>query len=168
LGIHFLGGDAVGRYGTAGLADVTVRPDGVLVPIRSYQGLGTFEIHKKKFDVYLNYGAEYAARNWFTDPASGKPVGYGSPLFGVAGCASEPLPGAGGFTPGSQSGCTADTRVLSEATVGFWYRFYNGPKGKVQFGPQYSYVQRSTWSGTGGDPMATENMFLTSFRYYLP
>lgn len=168
LGFHFLGGDAVGRYGTAGLADVTVRPDGVLVPIRSYQGLGTFEVHKKKFDVYLNYGAEYAARNWFTDAASGKAVGYGSPLFGVAGCASEPLPGAGGFAPGSQSGCTSDTRVVSEATLGFWYRLYNGPKGKVQFGPQYSYVQRSTWSGTGGDPMATENMFLTSFRYYLP
>jgi len=168
LGIHFLGGDAVGRYGTAGLADVTVRPDGVLVPIRSYQGLGTFEVHKKKFDVYLNYGVEYAARNWFTDPASGKPVGYGSPLFGVAGCASEPLPGAGGFTPGAQSGCTSDSRAVSEATVGFWYRFYNGPKGRVQFGPQYSYVQRGTWSGTGGDPMATENLFLTSFRYYLP
>jgi archaellum component FlaC len=167
LGIHFLGGDAVGRYGTAGLADVTVRPDGVLVPIRSYQGLGTFEVHKKKFDFYLNYGAEYAARTSFTD-SSGKGVGYGSPLFGVAGCATEPLPGAGGFVPGSQSGCTADTRVVAETSVGFWYRFYNGPKGKVQFGPQYSYVQRSTWSGTGGDPMATENMFLTSFRYYLP
>jgi hypothetical protein len=55
-----------------------------------------------------------------------------------------------------------------EGTAGFWYRFYNGPKGKLQFGTQYSYVTRNTWSGVGGDPHGIENMFLTSFRYYLP
>jgi hypothetical protein len=168
LGIHFLGGDGVGRYGTAGLADTTVRPDGVLVPIRSYQSLGTLEVHKSLFDLYLNYGGEYAARTAFTDPVTGKPVGYGSPLFSNSGCATEPLPGGGGFSPGAQSSCTGDSRLVTEATVGFWYRFYSGPKGKIQFGPQYSFVQRNAWSGTGGQPTATENMFLTSFRYYLP
>jgi hypothetical protein len=53
--------------------------------------------------------------------------------------------------------------------LGFWYRIYNGPKGRLQFGPQYSYVLRSTWAGANGfQPKATENMFFTSFRYYLP
>jgi hypothetical protein len=168
LGFHFLGGDGIGRYGTSSLADTTVRPNGTLALIHGYQGLGTFEIHEKLFDLYLNYGGEYAARTWYTDPVSGKTMGYGSPFFVVTGCAFEPLPGAGGFTPGAQTNCNADTRFVSEATLGFWYRFYNGPKGRVQFGPQYSYVERSAWSGAGGAPRATENMFLTSFRYYLP
>jgi peptidoglycan hydrolase CwlO-like protein len=168
LGVHFLGGDGVGRYGTTSLPDVTVRPDGTLAPIHSYQGLGTFEIHKKKFDIYLNYGGEYAARTWYTDPVSGKAMGYGSPAFSNSGCGTEPLPGSGGFAPGSQSGCTGDTRLITELSTGFWYRLYNGPKGKVQFGPQYSFVQRNAWSGDGGQPTATENMWFTSFRYYLP
>ena len=168
LGFHFLGGDGVGRYGTSSLADTTVRPDGTLALVHSYQALGTIEIHERLFDLYFNYGGEYAARTWYTDPVTGKPVGYGSPLFVVSGCSTEPLPGAGGFVPGTQSNCNADARFVSEGTIGFWYRFYNGPKGKVQFGPQYSYVERSAWSGNGGEPRATENMFLTSFRYYLP
>ena len=38
----------------------------------------------------------------------------------------------------------------------------------MQWGPQYSYVVRNTWSGAGGQPHGVENMFFTSFRYYLP
>ena len=41
IGLHFLGGNGIGRYGTAGLADVVARPDGVVVPVRNYQMLGT-------------------------------------------------------------------------------------------------------------------------------
>ena len=55
-----------------------------------------------------------------------------------------------------------------EGTIGFWYRFYNGPKGRIQWGPQYSYINRNSWSGVGNSPNAVENMFFTSFRYYLP
>jgi hypothetical protein len=59
---------------------------------------------------------------------------------------------------------------LIEGTVGFWYRFYNGPKGRFQFGPQYSYVTRNAWSGSGtpNEPHGLDNMVFTSFRYYLP
>jgi len=69
--------------------------------------------------------------------------------------------------------CTADTRNLIEGTLGFWYRFYNGPKGRLQSGLQYSYTVRNTWSGTSNDagitgPAGRQNMVLTSFRYYLP
>jgi len=168
LGGHFFGGSGIGRYAPSGLPDTTVRPDGTLALIHNYQALATIELHQKAYDLYLNYGGEYAGRAWYLDPVSGKPVGYGSPLFSNTGCATEPVPGAGGFSPGSQSSCTGDTRLLTEATVGFWFRLYNGERGKIQFGPQYSFVQRNGWSGTGGQPTATENMFLTSFRYYLP
>jgi hypothetical protein len=168
LGAHFLGGNGVGRYGTAGLPDATVHSNGALALLRSYQGLGTIEWHHPKYDIYGNAGVEYVDRHWNIDPISGKPVGYGSTLFNNSGCYSETLPGANGFTPGPLSNCNGDTRNVIEGTFGFWYRLYDGPKGKVQFGPQYSYVTRNTWAGTGGTPHAVDNMVFTSFRYYLP
>lgn len=174
LGVHGLVGDGVGRYGTGGLPDATVRPDGTLALIHSYQGLGTWEFHYPKFDLYMNAGAEYAARTAYVN-GSGAGVGYGSPLFNNSGCWSEPTPGSGGYAPAAVANCTADTRNLIEGTVGFWYRFYKGSKGTVQWGPQYSYYVRNTWRGTAttggnpnGEPQGKENMFFTSFRYYLP
>jgi hypothetical protein len=61
-----------------------------------------------------------------------------------------------------------------EGTLGFWYRFYSGPRGSLRFGTQYSYVDRQTWSGAGFSkgtsltPVGLDNMVFTSFRYYLP
>jgi len=168
VGVHLLGGNGIGRYGTAGLSDATVHPDGTLALIRSYQGLGTLEFHYPKFDLYFNGGVEYAGRTAFLN-SKGAGVGYGSPLFSNAGCSTETLPGGNGFTPGALGSCNGDTRNLQEGTVGFWYKIYNGPKGRVQFGPQYSYVLRNTWVDLAGNrPKGTENMFFTSFRYYLP
>jgi hypothetical protein len=177
LGVHFLGGNGVGRYGTTTLPDATVRSDGVLQLLRSYQALGTLEWHSPKVDIYLNGGGEYVGHGWTL--ASGKPVGYGSPLFANSSCFSEPVAGVGtagqfpvsttGFVPGSLgSKCTGDTRNIIEGTFGFWYKIYNGPKGRIQLGPQYSYVVRNTWHGVGGEPHGVENMAFTSFRYYLP
>jgi hypothetical protein len=174
LGLHAFGGSGVGRYGTGGLPDASIRADGTFDLIRSYQGLGTLEWHTPKLDVYFNAGAEYASRAASYDPQQLKYVGYGSPFFpnqvGTSGCFSETIPGDGkGFTPGGLgSNCTADTRVLIEGTVGFWYRLYSGPKGRVQWGPQFSYVTRNTWSGVGGEPHGLDGMLFTSFRYYLP
>jgi len=167
VGVHFLGGNGVGRYGTTTLPDVTVYGNGVEHLVRSYQGLGTLEWHVPKWDLYFNGGAEYAGRQSST--FNSKPVGYGSPLFVNAGCGTETLPSANnGFSPGSLSNCAGNTRVIIEGTMGFWYKPYNGPKGRLQIGGQYSYVTRDTWSGIGGQPEAINNMFFTSFRYYLP
>ena len=61
-----------------------------------------------------------------------------------------------------------------EGTVGFWYRFYSGPRGRFQFGTQYSYLTRNTWSGNDNgtlparSPNGLDNMIFSSFRYYLP
>ncbi|HLV85907.1 MAG TPA: hypothetical protein VKV39_02950 [Candidatus Sulfotelmatobacter sp.] len=203
LGVHAFAGDGIGRYGTAGLPDVVARPDGVLVPARNYQALGTLEYHSKRLDLYTNVGLEYEARTAYL--FGGKGAGYGSPLFNNSGCYVEGPPsstitnvntpsstpgstGSGtvpvggpvgtpisqGFNPSNPANCTGDTRSIIEGTIGFWYRLYSGSKGRLQFGPQYSYIDRNTWFGVGAtpgigsSPNASENMVLTSFRFYLP
>jgi len=170
FGLHALAGNGIGRYGSGGLSDSAVHADGTLDPIRNYQGLTTLEWHGPKLDVYLNAGAEYNRRADDFDPFLGKAVGYGSPAFSNTGCYKETVPLNGtGFLPGSLGSCTADTRVLIEGTAGFWYRVYQGPKGRVQWGPQFSYVDRETWSGQNGlQPHGIDGMIFTSFRYYLP
>jgi len=169
FGLHGMGGSGIGRYGTATLADTTVHADGSLYLLRGLQGLSTLEWHGPKLDIYLNAGAEYAARAASFDPVTLKLVGYGANTFSNSGCSTETGPPVGnGFAPGSLSSCTADTRALIEGTAGFWYRFYQGPKGRFQFGTQYSYISRNAWSGSGGEPHGIDGMVFTSFRYYLP
>ena len=177
FGLHAFAGNGVGRYGAAQLSDLSIHANGTLNLIRGYQGLSTLEWHGKKLDVYFYTGAEYASRADDFDPITKKPVGYGSPLFSNAGCYTELPPAVNtGFTPTALASCTSDARAVIEGTAGFWYRFYNGPRGKFQFGTQYSYVTRQTWSGVGpsgpGAPGVTpeglDGMVFTSFRYYLP
>jgi hypothetical protein len=167
VGVHFLGGDGINRYGTVGLPDATARTDGTLALIRGGQALGTLEWHATPMlDIYVNVGGEYAARTAYVN-SSGGGVGYGSLLFNNSGCGTEALP-TNQNNPGSPSSCAGDTRNIIEGTLGFWHRFYKGEKGTLQWGAQYSNVVRNTWSGTGGAPHGVENMVFTSFRYYLP
>jgi hypothetical protein len=176
FGLHALEGKGIGRYGTGGLPDATVNPDGTLAPLRSYQGLATLEFHYPRFDIYLNGGEEYVKNRFAVDPISGKVVGYGAPSQTTAGCYSETAPGSGGFAFGGLSNCSADTQSLVEGSFGFWIKLHQGPKGRLQFGPQYSYVSRNAWAGTFATspavltsaPHGIDNLFLTSFRYYLP
>jgi hypothetical protein len=175
FGLHALYGNGIARYGTSGLPDATVKPDGTLAPLRSYQGLATLEFHMPRFDVYMNGGEEYVGHRYATDPVSGSVVGYGAPTYGDKGCYTETVPSSsGGFGFGSVGSCSGNTRYTLEGTLGFWMRMYNGPKGRIQWGPQYSYVSRNAWSGAGAtagtslSPHGIDNMFLTSFRYYLP
>ena len=89
-------------------------------------------------------------------------------------------------SPGNNTAtCTGDVHHIVEGTLGFWHKFYQGPKGRLQWGLQYSYLTKYGWSGdnttaasagatgpgTGGGsvrPHAVDNMVFTSFRYYLP
>jgi hypothetical protein len=178
IGLHGLGGRGLGRYGTATLADATVRPNGTVAPLASYQGLLTLEYHSPKWDWYGNGGIEYAGRSSYFN-SKGAPVGYGALAFNNTGCGIETLPGTAfttGFSPGSLANCNGDTKDIVEGTLGFWYKPYNGPKGRLQFGLQYSYLTKTAWSGigtklpvpVGANPSAIDNMFFTSFRYYLP
>jgi hypothetical protein len=171
FGLKGFGGSGVGRYAPGGLSDASINPNGTIHLIKNVQGLGTLELKTRKFDVYSYGGVEYAGRAWSIDETNpSKPilVGYGAPGFNNAGCYAEVAPGSGGFTPGTLASCTADTRALIEGTIGFWYRFYSGPRGRFQYGTQYSYVTRNTWSGTGRQPNGVDGMVFSSFRYYLP
>lgn len=185
LGIKGMGGNGVGRYGTAQLPDATIRPDGTLALLHNYMGLGTLQIYPtKKLDIYMNAGDEYASRGqYFKTGATVPNEGYGAIGFNNSGCWTETPPttttpagttAGAGFVPGGLSSCTGDTRNIIEGTLGFWYRFYKGPMGAFQYGMQYSYVTRAAWSGTGstahptGAPSANDSMVFTSFRYYLP
>uniref|UniRef100_E6QMN6 Uncharacterized protein n=1 Tax=mine drainage metagenome TaxID=410659 RepID=E6QMN6_9ZZZZ len=167
IGFRGLYGQSVGRYGSSGLPDTTVHPDGTLAPLHNLSALGSLEFHPGKLDVYYYYGGDYAGRAAYLN-TSGQPVGYGSPLFSNSGCNTETPPSSSPYGPGSLSSCTGDTRALTAHDVGFWYSFYRGSKGKLVYGMQYDYMQRKTWAGVGGQPEATDNMFWTSFRYYLP
>ena len=101
--------------------------------------------------------------------------GYGNVAANNSGCNTEGVP-LNSFNPSSGSNCAGDTRLIQEASLGFWYKFYQGPKGRMQFGVQYSYLSKVGWSGTGGvpaggraiSPKAIDNMIFTSFRYYIP
>ena len=179
FGLHGFGGSGVGRYGAAQLSDLAINGDGTVHLIKDVQGLGTLEWHGKKLDVYLYTGAEYAARTASFDhnlaKGVGAQVGYGAPTFSNSGCYTELAPAVNtGFTPTTLANCTSDTRAVIEGTAGFWYRFYNGPRGRFQFGTQFSYVTRQTWSGItplsapSGSPEGLDGMVFTSFRYYLP
>ena len=105
--------------------------------------------------------------------------GYGSPFANNSGCVKELPPanttGASTVgTPSSGSSCAGDTRVIMEGTLGFWYKFYQGPKGGLRLGIQYSYFSKNGWSGNNGKPVigfapkAVDNMVWTSLRYYIP
>jgi hypothetical protein len=179
FGLHGFGGSGVGRYGASQLPDVSINANGTIHPIKEMQGLVTLEWHGKKLDVYSYVGSEYAARTYNYDPIQNAFVGYGAPTFSDLGCYTETAPTTGTLTgstpiPGTLSKCSSQTRAVTEGTLGFWYRLHNGPRGRYQWGMQYSYVTRQTWSGItptsapSGAPEGLDNMFFTSFRYYLP
>ncbi len=179
FGLHALYGNGIGRYSASGLPDATVNPDGTLGLLRSYQGLATLEFHLPRIDVYFNGGEDYVGRRYSTDTlGTGKVVGYGAPSYADYGCYAETAPSSNtGYAFGGLSNCSGQTQRVIEGTFGFWIKTYNGPKGRLQFGPQYSYVTRNAWTGNGSSvsgtfipvaPHGIDNIFYTSFRYYLP
>jgi hypothetical protein len=167
VGLKGLVGDGVGRYGDATIADVTVRPDGTFEPLHTFSALGTLEYHATpRLDIYANYGGDYVGRTLYTTLA-GKKDGYGWNEVN-SGCGTEPLP-TGSAIPAGPSNCSGHTRDVQEGTLGYWYDFYKGPKGRLRQGIQYGYAAREIWASTTGyAPKSIENMFWTSFRYYLP
>ena len=167
VGVHFLGGTGVGRYGTAGLSDVTVHPDGTLEPLRAYQGLFSLELHPTpKLDLFGYAGGEYVQRTLYIN-AKGQQVGYAPLSQNNTSCFTEALPSSGGTSPAGS--CSALTRDIFEGTAGLTYRVYNSPKfGRLQYQVQYSYLSKGTWTGIGGAPKATNNMVFTGMRYYIP
>jgi hypothetical protein len=183
LGLKGLWGDGVGRYGDSTLADATATYAGTLKLLHAYSWMATVDAHATpRLDLYAYYGSDGVFRNYSYVPKggyaglrAGTPYGYGNYSFVNSGCLTEPVPG-GGDLPTTPANCAANsnTRDVQEITFGYWYDFYKGPMGRLRQGFQYSYATRNLFSGANdlpvGDtlPHATNNMFWTSFRYYLP
>jgi hypothetical protein len=100
-------------------------------------------------------------------------------LLSNSACLTNAAPGYNGSSTGFYPGgsCGAQTKDVQEATVGYWYDFYKGEYGRLRQGIQYGYAVRNSWSGAavsgsgfpgGVSAKGVDNMFWTSFRYYLP
>lgn len=161
--LQSLVGTGIGRYASGNGSDVTLRPNGVIVPLHAFHILAGVELHPQpKLDIFFYGGDEYYRRASYVDPTSAtKPAGYGSSLVNNTNCGVEVIPTGG-------AACGAQNKNLWEATAGFWYRFYKGPFGTLQYGLQYESLHRTTWSGIGGAPEGKNNAVLSSLRFLLP
>lgn len=163
-------GSGIGRYGAALGPDVTLRPDGFIVPIKAVHFLGGLELHPDpKLDVFFYGGDEYYQRTAYTTVnPEGRTVaaGYGSSLVNNTNCNAEVLPATIGGV--AVPACGAQNKNVWEGTAGLWYRFYKGSYGTFQYGAQYEYLYRNTWAGIGGAPKGIDSIVMTSFRYFLP
>lgn len=170
IGVKGLYGQGVGRYGSSTIADITIRPNSTIAPLRNYSGLATVEINPSpRLLVYFNGGVDGVLRHVY----NGGKEGYGAYNVTMTGCNTEVLPG-GNTTPSTPGSCGANTKDVQEGTAGYWYYIYRGPKGGLRQGIQYSYFRRDLWSGLGGaanpngGAKGSDNEIFTSFRYYLP
>src|SRR5208283_192406 len=144
MDVHVEGlfGQGIGRYGAAGLPDVTLNPTtGTMLPLREGRIMGGIEYHRNpRLDFYTYFGDEYAGRYAYTAvDSAGKvvPAGYGSRLVSYAGCTNEV----------ALNTCSGANRNIYETTAGFWYSLYQGEFGRIQYGNQVVYMHRNLWSG---------------------
>ena len=172
IGLKGLYGQGVGRYGSSGIADITLRPDATISPLHGFSALSTLELNPNpRLNVYLNYGGDYIGRDYVT--VGTKEIGYGTYTANMSGCNTE-VPAGGPTSPSNPAGCGGSNKDVQEFTAGYWYNMYNGPKGRLRYGLQYAWFERNLWSGAGGtanpsnSAKGTDNMFWTSLRYYLP
>jgi hypothetical protein len=196
LGTKALYGPGVGRYGNSTLSDVTANANGALKPIHDFSGLFTFEANPTpRLAIYVNYGIDYAGREDYANATattlggpsaaqsesgvwggtwkapSAAAVGYGSRLLSNSACNTDANPGFNGSSTGYYTGgsCGAQTRDVQEITGGYWYDIYKGEHGRLRQSIQYGYAEREGWTGASGiGAKGIDNMFWTSFRYYLP
>jgi hypothetical protein len=173
VGLKGLYGEGIGRYGSSGIADITLRPDATIRPLHGFSALSTVELNPNpRLSVYMNYGGDYVGRDYALD-ATGKEIGYGTYATDMSGCKVEAKAG-GSTSPSNPAKCGGNNTDVQEFTAGYWYNMYNGPKGRLRYGLQYAWFERDLWSGQGtltnpgGGAKGTDNMFWTSLRYYLP
>jgi hypothetical protein len=160
-----LAGTGVARYTDSSNVDFVVKPDGNISTVKSYSVLAGFELHPKpKLDIYMYGGGEYLGRDAGFLTVNGVPTKYG---YGFQGNDYSKC-----YAAEASFSCSANFKTLAQGAFGFWYRFYKGPYGTLQYGMQGSYTSKSTWTGLSGttpvSPMASEAMVFTSFRYYIP
>ena len=154
VGAHFLGGKGVGRYGDT--VWPTLRSIRLVIEkaLPAMQLLGdAWSGTRRTGTVYGYGGGEYVGKTWYWNASWHSRSAMVRRCSTIHGCGTETLPTAGnGFAPGALGSCVGQTKSIIEGTVGFWYKPYNGPKGRLQMGSQYSYLTRDAWVGYGLPP----------------
>lgn len=149
-----LAGWGINRYGSVLLPDATLNAKGDPVPLFGLQAQAGLIAHPNPhIDVYGYFGTQRVGHAYFN--SDGSSYGYGNPLYSNAGCLQEL----------SSLTCSANTRGISEATIGAWWRFFKGRFGTVEGGTQLAYARRDIWKGIGGDPHTSMSQIFFDFRY---
>jgi hypothetical protein len=159
LSLEGLAGQGIGRYGTAGFADVTLDPTTAeMRPLRQARLMGGLVYHGgSRLDVFAYGGNEYTERHALLAP-TGTAAGYGSPLVSYASCTNEVALNA----------CRGDNRNIYQGMIGYWYQLYKGEFGRIAYGNQVTYVHRSLWSGIGDTPVGRNVVVYSTLRFSLP
>jgi hypothetical protein len=163
------GGEYAGRedYSTP-TATTLGSPKAIFCPTSATEA-GAFTCTAKPTTANIAAGGAWGG-TW-TASTTQQPVGYGSHFLSNSACTFVANPGLNGSSTGYYPGtsCGAQTRDVQEITGGYWFDIYKGDHGRLRQGFQYSYAVREGWSGLSGiGAKGVENMFFTSFRYYLP
>jgi hypothetical protein len=177
VALHGLYGDGTGRYASAQLPDVTINSGGQLAALHNWAALGEVFAHvTPRLDMYADAGFEGVGRAIYSYGNSFE--GYGLRTANNTGCGTQSLPGTAagvyppapvGYVPGGTGTCNGNNKDVVEGTLGYDYYFYKGPLGRFRQGFQYSWLERSLYSGsTGTAPKANNNIIETNIRYYLP
>jgi hypothetical protein len=165
------GGDYAGRddYGVAGVTTALGAPTADFCS----NVAGVITCSTTSTAALIAAGGKWGG-NWAAPGNSA--VGYGSRLLSNSGCLSLAAPGyngggSTGYIPGGS--CGAQSRDVQEVTGGYWYDIYKGDRGRLRQSFQYGYAVREGWSGAIVNGInigakGIDNMFWTSFRYYLP
>ncbi len=157
-------GQGIGRYGTGQLPDATIGSNGSPLPLPEIEALLGLVYHPNRdWDLYAYAGTEQIGKRSYNE-RDGKTLlsfGYGNGYYSDAGCNTE----------GSSLACVANTRGLASGALGAWWRFLHGDFGTLQVGTEWSYTQRTAFSGTGATrgstvtPKTDDNVIMFSFRY---
>jgi hypothetical protein len=146
-----LAGQGIGRYGSAGLYDAVVNPNtGKLDPLTEVLALVGLVAHpNNRTDIYGYAGMEQASRK----DVQGTTGGFGNAAYAPIALLAE-----GNTTSSSY----VQASGVQQATIGFWYSFYQGIYGKMRVGLSDSYTKLSIF----GMPDEKMNVVMVSFRYY--
>jgi len=144
-------GKGIGRYGAGQLPDVATDSTGNITPITETQLLtGLVYDPTSEWNFYAYYGLEQTER--LDQGANGASYGSATLVTAVG------APGTSTFK--------GQVQRIDQATVGTWWKFYQGSFGKMQAGLQYSFTENKYFSGNGGAPTTSDNMAFGSLRYY--
>jgi hypothetical protein len=171
LQANVLAGQGIGRYTSSQLSDYTLDSDGKVAPLTGYSIMAGLTSHNAipNTDAYVYAGQDklFNHVSGVTTPfvngsAGGNIFGYGVNIDN-SGCTV-----IGGTCTG-----TGQLASVWQVTGGLWNKLYDGDKGIMMWGPQYSFTVDQTFdtnvpgkSGLGGSPHADEQMVYMSFRYY--